>query len=97
LFDKAVVVFAVGAAPGEGQVLTLAVEEEFLVNELTAVVRVEPEDREGEACTHVLQAVQHPAACFAAQGDEFSSARSDIGQGEAVNHVGSGRTALLSH
>ena len=76
---------------------TLAVEEEFLVNELTAVVRVKPEDREGKFPAYVLQGFQDPTAGFAAQGGDLGPPRGNIGKREAVDHVGGRNATVLGH
>jgi len=54
----AVIVFPVRAGASEGDFLSLAIGEKVLVDKLTAIVRVQPEEREG-------QALPHPVHCAA--------------------------------
>ena len=53
LLHVAAVVLPVGPRAREGDALVLAVAQQFVVDELTAVVRVDPQQREGQGLADV--------------------------------------------
>jgi hypothetical protein len=55
LLDVGVVILLVGAAPGELDALGLAVPVEMVVDELRAVVRVDPAEAEGQGAADRVQ------------------------------------------
>src|SRR5665213_920111 len=54
------VVLVARAGPGEGDVMLGAIGQQVVVDELTAVVRVDPEDGERELGDHVLDGLEDP-------------------------------------
>jgi len=56
LFDEAVIVLAIGTASGEGDPLLVTVAGEFVVDELCAVVGVQAQQGERQACPDILEA-----------------------------------------
>jgi len=65
LLNVGVVVLVIGPPPGEGDVVGPAVTDEVGVEELRAVVGVDPGKREGEPLTNLVQRQKDPALAFA--------------------------------
>ena len=80
LFDPGLVVLAEGPGPGQLDALLPAEGHQHLVEELAAVVRVDPAEREGQRASQLIQRIDHQA-CFAHEERyAFRPPAGDIGQ-----------------
>ena len=97
LFDEAVVVFLVGTAPGEGDRLALAVADELEVDELRAIIAVQPEQGEREPAADLLQGGKDMALGLVGHHRHLGPAGGHIGQGEREGVLAKGRAAVVGH
>jgi hypothetical protein len=86
LFDEAVVVFLVVAAAGEGDKFVFAPDFGGAVDEFTAVVAVELQNRKREGMNEVREGLEGPGMGLVEEGIETNPAGGGIGggQGEEV-------------
>jgi len=84
LLDVAVVVFVIGPAAGKGDLLLETVPVELIIDELTAVVRVQAEQPEGEVALDLLESVEDIGLGLIFQGFHLHPCRGDIGEGEGL-------------
>jgi hypothetical protein len=97
LFDKAVVVLAIGAAAGEGNRVELTVAAQFVVDELTAIVRVDPQKREGELSPDDLESLKNVALRLVFDGSRFGPPRGHVSRIEGLGVLSPGRTTVVGH
>lgn len=83
LLDIATVVFAVGAATREGNLFLLTIAVEFVVDELAAIVRVNPTQRERQSLARMLQPGKNVFLRLIAYGYALGPGRFDIGDGQS--------------
>ena len=84
LFDKAGVVLVADPPAGEGELLTRTVRQQFFVDELTAVVRVDAQYRKGKQPTRPLQRVHDAVLGSVQKRQALRPGRGDVGQREGV-------------
>jgi len=100
LFDVGVVVFAVGAAAGEGHPAPLSAGEVLIkgpVEELAAVVSVKAFQGEGGFGFDVFEVVANGLAALVPDGSQFGPAAIKVCKREGINKVARGRVAAMSH
>jgi hypothetical protein len=81
LFDETVVVFLIGACPGEGDAAGIAPREEGTVDKLRAVIAINAEEGKREGGLDVREDFQNPFVGFIEEWSEFRPAGGDIGGG----------------
>src|SRR6266478_4290365 len=64
LFNVAAIVLAEGTAAGKGDSFSLTIPEQFIVNELTAVIGVNAQQREGDIGPDLLESPKHMVLGF---------------------------------
>src|SRR5712692_6501525 len=84
LFDKTLVVLVADPSTRERDLLAGAVGQQFLVDELTAVIRVDPEYWKGEQPACLIERLHHAVLAAVQQCKAFRPGRGDVGQGERV-------------
>ena len=97
LFDEATVIFAIGAAAGESNLVIETVLEEFGVNKLTAVVRVNALKGKRELGTDISKGLQDPPAGFGLQCPCFGPTRCHIGHVKGMDDIRARNAAIMSH
>src|SRR5712691_7410628 len=78
LFDMGAVVLLPGATAGEGDAALPAVVVQALVDELTTVIAIEPEERHGQALPHAMHAPAHSLVPLAPDGLELDPGGGDV-------------------
>src|SRR5713101_5188396 len=78
LFDMGAIVLLPGPTAGEGDAALAAVVVQALVDELAAVIAVEPEQRHGQALAHAMQAPAHPLVPLAPDRLELDPGGGDV-------------------
>src|SRR5439155_11168663 len=84
LFDEAGVVLVANPPAGEGELLARAVRQQFFVDELTAVVRVDPQYGKREQPTRPLQCMHDAVLGSVQKRQALRPGRGDVGQREGV-------------
>src|SRR5262245_6568272 len=79
LFDKTVIVLAVVARTGEGDLLLQTVAQEMIIDKFAAVVRIDPQQIEGQPLTNLEQRFKDRNLSFVAHSHRFCPTRADIG------------------
>ena len=97
LFDEAVIVFAIGTASGEGNVLGLAVTAEVVVDELTAVVGIDAAQRKGKALADILEGFEDVGLSFVFESPCFCPSGSNIGDIEGLGILTKGNAAVVGN
>ena len=96
LFDVTVVVLAVGATPGEGDVFVLAVLHEVAVDELPTIVGVNAQKRKGELGPASFDGSKNVATGLIFRGLRLGPGGGHIGEGERAAKVTVGTPAVMS-
>ena len=91
------VIFVADPPAREGDLLTSAIRQQFLVDELTAVVRIDPEYGEGEQSPRLLERVHYAVLAAVEQRQALRPRRGDIGQRERVEERSVGRPTAVSN
>src|SRR6266851_5238532 len=78
LFDMGAIVLLPGPTAGEGDAALSAVVVQALVDELAAVIAVEPEERHGQALAHAMHAPAHPLVPLAPDRLELDPGGGDV-------------------
>src|ERR1051325_1852816 len=97
LFDEAVVVLTVRTGSSKGDPLVNAVPVELVVDELTAIVGVDPEQGKGELVADVLESGKNMALGLVFDDPWFSPASGHIGDGEGLSEVPEGYAAVVRY
>ncbi len=92
LLDEALVVLVGHPATGEGELFVGTVGQQFLIDELAAVVGVDPEQGEGEHAARPLQRMDDAMLGAMQQRQALGPGRGHVGQGERAQE-GTLRTA----
>jgi len=71
LLDMGAVVFLPGTTAGKGDAALMTVVVQVLVDELTAVIAVEAEERHGQPLPHAMHAAAHVLVALAPDGLEL--------------------------
>jgi len=87
LLDMGVVVFFVGPAAGEVDLAIRTVFFDMVVDELAAVVDVQPSEGKGEPQAHLFQSVHDASLSFPQNGPAFGPGGDDVGQVESVEEL----------
>jgi hypothetical protein len=97
LFDMGVIVFVVSSASGEldGLFSFGKVSLEVIIEELSAVVAIEPEDRKRESVFDILDLFQDTCFTLSPDSSLFGPTGSDVYEVDGIDiHSGGGITAM---
>src|SRR5579862_428320 len=86
-FHKAVVILAAWAGSGKGDLLLLAIGKEVVIDEFTAIIRVNSEQRAGQVATDVSKRLEDPHLGFVADGTGFGPPCADISDVQGLTEV----------
>ena len=97
LLDKTLIVFQVRASPCESNVRLLAVDDHCLVDELSAVIGIYPQNgkRKQQAC--LLESCQHRFLTAVQQGKTFRPPGCDVGERQRVQVASLGVCPTMGH
>lgn len=84
LFYEALVPLLVGPSPCKRDLLAETIRGDFLVDELSSIVCIDPQDGKRKQCASTMQGSQHGLASTVEQGQTLHPAGGDIGQREWV-------------
>jgi hypothetical protein len=93
LLDMGIVVFLVGAAAGELDRAGFAVPVEVGIDELGAIVRIDPAQREGQGLAEVLQGRPDDGLALPHDGPTLAPAGMDVGEIEGLHKLAVGGVA----
>ena len=97
LFDPGLVIFVADPSASEGDLPNVTIRQQFFVDELTAVIRIDAEYREGEQATRLLERVHHAVLTTVQQRQALRPRRRDVGQSEGVQERSVGRSTAMSN
>ena len=97
LFNKTAIILAIGTAARKGDLLFGTVSQEFSVNELTAVIRVNTFDLKGNFPGNISERFKDPPLSLGLESTSFRPARGDVGEIKRMDHLRARNTAIMSH
>ena len=80
LFHITLIVLLSWTSSGEGDMFTRTIGDDFLVDELRAIIRIQAQDGKGEEGASVLQRGKHRILAFLQERQALGPAGCDIGQ-----------------
>ena len=87
LFDMGVVIFLVGPAASELNILLIAEGLEMIVDKFRTIVRIDPQQFERQSLFNVLHGAQHPDLALAHHRTAFHPGGMDVGDVERVQKL----------
>ena len=97
LLHMGIVFLLAGSGAGEGDALLLTVGKEVVVDELAAVVRVQPQQGEGQVLADVTDGAAHPLLALAHDGAAGHPTGGDVHGAKGVEVLALDTVAAVSH
>lgn len=97
LFDEAVIVFAIGAAAREADLLLLTIAMELIVDELAAVVGIDTLEWKRETVADILQGLEDVALSLVLDHTCLRPGGGDIGEVQCLGIVTPGNAPIVGN